>query len=387
MLGSGIETHEIVRTLKGLGFELVPEPGASPEFSVRIPSWRLDVEREIDLIEEIARLRGYNSFPNTLPAFSGAVIESPTAQKQAKLRSTLLALGYNEAVSLTFISHADAETFSSTPVVELANPLSEEASLMRSSLIPGMLEMLAYNLNRGTEDVRLFEIGDVFEAAGSGTAERSRVCLSATASSLKRQLPQGDILDRSKGKDGVDVFRSFKGHVETLLAAFEHDSLSFDAQTLDYYDPAWSARAILNGELVAYFGALHPQVAGERKLRQQIYLAEIFADRLYGHALRAVRYQPLPRFPAVERDFSFLFPDNVSFASVNAAVHSLALSQLRSFDPVELFRGGSVPKGHYSILLRAKFQSLDRTLREDEVADWSAQMVQALQSLGGTQRM
>jgi phenylalanyl-tRNA synthetase beta chain len=89
----------------------------------------------------------------------------------------------------------------------------------------------------------------------------------------------------------------------------------------------------------------------------------------------------------VERDFSFLFPDNVSFASVNAAVHSLALSQLRSFDPVELFRGGSVPKGHYSILLRAKFQSHDRTLREDEVADWSAQMVHALQSLGGTQRM
>src|SRR5262249_45405471 len=150
-------THEILAILKRLGFELVPEPSDQTEFSVRIPSWRLDVEREIDLVEEIARLHGYNKFPNTLPAFAGAVVEHPNAAKEAKLRRTLLALGYDEAVSLTFISHKDAETFSSTPVVELANPLSEEASLMRSSLVPGMLEMIGYNLNRGTEGVRLFE--------------------------------------------------------------------------------------------------------------------------------------------------------------------------------------------------------------------------------------
>src|SRR5204862_526402 len=171
ILGSKLETHHILAILKRLGFELVPEPGAQPEFSVRIPSWRLDIEREIDLIEEIARLHGYNNFPNTLPAFSGAVVENPQAVKVAKLRSSLLALGYNEAVSLSFISHEDAETFSSSPVIELANPLSEEASLMRSSLVPGMLNMVAYNLNRGIENVRLFEMGDVYEAPEAGTAE------------------------------------------------------------------------------------------------------------------------------------------------------------------------------------------------------------------------
>src|SRR5436190_18166549 len=107
ILGSKLETHEIVAILKRLGFELVPEPGAQPEFSVRIPTWRLDVEREIDLIEEIARLHGYNKFSNTLPGFSGAVIETPDAKKHAKIRSSLLALGYYEAVSLSFISHED----------------------------------------------------------------------------------------------------------------------------------------------------------------------------------------------------------------------------------------------------------------------------------------
>lgn len=386
ILGPGVETHEIVGILKRLGFEIVPEPGTPPEFSVRIPSWRLDVEREIDLIEEIARLRGYNSFANTLPAFSGAVVESAAIAKQAKLRSSLLALGYNEAVSLTFISHADAETFSSAPVVELGNPLSAEAPLMRSSLVPGMLEMLAYNLNRGTEDVRLFEMGDIFEASRSGTVEHSRISMVATSSILQRDLPQGLVLEKTRGAGELDVFRAFKGDVETLLGAFEHKSLTFDSETLDYYDPGRSARAVLDGNLVAYFGALHPQVATERKLRQTIYLAEIFADRLYRQALHEVRVEPLPRFPGVERDFSFLFADSVTFAKIREAVASLGLADLGNFTPLEVFRGGSVPPGQHSILLRARFQSRERTLREDEVAESSAKIVSSLQELGGTQR-
>src|SRR5713101_8386204 len=241
-----LETHEIVGILKRLGFELVPEPCDPPEFSVRIPTWRLDVEREIDLIEEIARLHGYNTFPNTLPSFAGAVVDSPRTSKEARLRNSLLALGYNEAVSLSFIAHQDAETFSSAPVIELANPLSEEASLMRSSLVPGMLNMLAYNLNRGTEDFRLFEMGDVYEASGAAAIERGRICLAATVSALRHGIPQGSVLDTSKGSHDLDIFRSFKGDVETLLRAFQHKSLTFDTQTADYYHSGRSARELMD---------------------------------------------------------------------------------------------------------------------------------------------
>ncbi len=113
ILGEKLETNEIFRILQQLGFELMPERGGDPDFTVHIPSWRLDVEREIDLVEEIARLHGYDKFANTLPAFAGAVVETPDAEKDTKLRSSLLALGYDEAVSLTFISHDDAEAFSS----------------------------------------------------------------------------------------------------------------------------------------------------------------------------------------------------------------------------------------------------------------------------------
>ena len=316
------------------------------------------------------------------------MVETPRAAKEAKLRSSLLALGYHETVSLSFIAHEDAETFSSSPVIELANPLSEEASLMRSSLVPGMLNMLAYNLNRGNENVRLFEMGDVYEASSAGPLESSRICLGASVSALKNGIPRGGVLDTSKNKDAndLDIFRSFKGDVETVLRAFQHKSLAFDVQTSDYYHPGCSARAVMDGEPVAQFGQLHPQVAADRKLRHEVFLAEIFSDRLYRHRLREILYQPLPRFPGVERDFSFFFDDAVTFEKIQSAVRGLSLPELRSFSPVEIFRGGSVPFAQYSILLRATFQSRERTLREDEVADWSAKIVAALQHLGGSQR-
>jgi phenylalanyl-tRNA synthetase beta chain len=386
ILGGKIETHEIVAILKRLGFELIPEPAAQPEFSVRIPTWRLDIEREIDLIEEIARLHGYNKFANTLPAFSGAVIESPRTAKREKIRSALLALGYNEAVSLTFISHEDAEAFSSSPVVELSNPLSEEASLMRSSLVPGMLNMLAYNLNRGTETVRLFEMGDVYELAANRTAEHTRICLGVSAMALQHDLPLGSLLDKSKGQSPSDIFRLFKGDIETILGIFEHQWLTFDRQAAEYYDAGNSARALIDSELVGQFGKLSAQAAADRKLREYVFIAEIFADRLFKRPLRKAQYRPLPRFPSVERDFSFVFTDQVTFEKILAAIQSLDLTALRSFVPVEIFRGGSVASGQYSILLRARFQSLDRTLREDEVAEWSARIIATLTELGGTQR-
>ena len=378
ILGEKLETNEIFRILQQLGFELMPERGGDPDFTVRIPSWRLDVEREIDLVEEIARLHGYDKFANTLPAYAGAVVEVPDAEKDLKLRSSLLALGYDEAVSLTFISHEDAETFSSAPVVELANPQSEEASVMRSSLVPGMLNMLAYNLNRGADRVRLFEAGSIFEATDSGTAEPKRICMGATSP------PSAKNAEGWGTQDGG--FFDLKGDVENLLQAFQHQTLTYDAQTSDYYHSGRSARALMDGALVAQFGQLHPDVAARRKLRQSVFVAELYVDRLYQQGLRVVRYQPLPRYPAVERDFSFVFDDAATFEQIQRAVIALGLAELRSFIPVEIFRGGNVPAGRYSLLLRARFQSAERTLREDEVAQWSAQIIKALESLGGKLR-
>jgi len=142
----------------------------------------------------------------------------------------------------------------------------------------------------------------------------------------------------------------------------------------------------MDGVLVAQFGQLHPESAVKRKLRQDVFIAELYLDRLYQHGLREVRYEPLPRYPTVERDFSFIFAESVTFQQVRQAVAALRLNELRSFIPVEIFRGGSVPAGKYSMLLRAVFQSYERTLREDEVAQWSSQIIQTLATLGGSLR-
>jgi phenylalanyl-tRNA synthetase beta chain len=394
ILGGKMGASEIFRILKRLGFTLIPAGQEQEEFTVHIPSWRLDVEREIDLIEEIARLHGYDKFPNTLPAYSGAVTEPPDAAKDATLRTRALALGYNEAVSLTFISHADAERFlscsygTSPAVLELENPLSEEASVMRTSMVPGMLDMLGRNLNRGTENVRLFEMGSVYAVTDGVRVEPKRACLGATVVAVKNSLPGGGVLDVSQGERSAlaEIFRGFKGDVENLLAAFEYEALTYDRQTAEYFHPERSALALMDGTVVARFGQVHPEVAAARKLRQDVFLVEIDLEKLYARGLRQVRFVPLPKYPAVERDFSFVFEDGVWFEQMGQAVRALRLNDLRGFVPAEIFRGGSIAAGNYSILLRATFQSAERTLREDEVAAWSAQIVMALEGLGGVQR-
>ena len=142
----------------------------------------------------------------------------------------------------------------------------------------------------------------------------------------------------------------------------------------------------MDGVLVAQFGQIHPDIAAARKLRQNVFVAELYLDQLFAQGLRVVRYQPLPRYPAVERDFSFVFDDSVNFETIERSVTGLDLTELRSFVPVEIFRGGNVPAGRYSLLLRARLQSAVRTLREDEVAQWSAQIIKALENLGGKLR-
>jgi phenylalanyl-tRNA synthetase beta chain len=391
ILGEELGTLEINRILARLGFTVLP--GSEDKYLVHVPSWRLDIEREIDIIEELARLHGYDKFPNTLPAYSGEVRDLSDAQKDARLRSTLLALGYNETISLTFISKEDARRFSTAAELDLANPLSDEASVMRTSMVPSTLNMLAYNLNRGCDNVRLFEAGKIFEAAGEDprSLEKKRIAIGATGSvdsDVVRGLAPGAAAHPYS-------FFDLKGGIESLLAPFSHWTLYYDAQpdkekTADYYHPGRFARAVMDGATVAQFGQIHPDVATARKLKQDVFVAEIYLDRLYQHDLQQVRYEALPRFPVVERDFSFTFKNEVEFETIRQGINALGIAELRGFVPVEVFRGGAtvwITTGNYSILLRARFQSNERTLRDDEVAEWSAQIIKKLDELGGSQRI
>jgi phenylalanyl-tRNA synthetase beta chain len=393
-LGSDIPAEQIVRILTRLGFgvraSIEEQTQGNPQqqranlghhhgetFLVQVPSWRLDVDREIDLIEEIARIYGYNKFPNTLPAFAGAVVELPYARKQARVRQTLLALGYNETLSPTFIPFEEAKQFGATEPVRLENPLSEEAAYMRTSLLPGLVDEVGYNLNRGNSDVRLFENGHVFEKAGDKVDERPSFAFVATGTAEPFSVEK-----KARNYNFFDL----KGDIEDLVGQFETKNVYYDAHSAGWLHPGRSARVVVDGTTIARFGQLHPELAASRKLKQEVYVAEVSLDRLYQRELRQPHYKPIPRFPAVSRDFSFVFNDKVGFEQMRSAVEKLGIGELQSFTPAEVFRGGKLTAGTYSVLLRAEFQAGDRTLTDDEVSGWSQRVMEALTKMGGTIR-
>jgi phenylalanyl-tRNA synthetase beta chain len=348
----------------------------SPSYDVTLPSWRLDLEREIDLIEEIARVYGYNRFRNTLPAFAGSVVELPHAEHEATVRRTLLALGWTEAISSTFCAAADAALFAPQPnsAVPMGNPLSEEAGMLRPSLLPGTLSMLALNLSRDVENAALFEMGTVFSGSPERVDERPALAIGATG----RTLTESEV-----------SFYDLKGTVEELLGNFSSRSLYFDNLQL----PAWlhpgrSARAALDGATVAWFGQLHPAEAERRKLKQTVLIGEIYLDRLYKQKLRQPVVRELSRFQPVRRDFSLLFPNSTTWAAIEDRLRSLDIPELRSFAPKEILRDAkSIPAGHFSLLLGVVFQSQERTLREEELQQFSRAIVAAMESIGGKLRV
>jgi len=344
-------------------------------YNVTLPSWRLDLEREIDLVEEIARVYGYNRFRNTLPAFAGSVVELPHAEHEATVRRTLLALGWTEAISSTFCTAADAALFAPLPnsAVAIGNPLSEEAGMLRPSLVPGMLGMLALNLNRDVEDTVLFEIGTVFSGSLERVDERPGLAIGAT----------GHALDQKEV-----TFYDLKGTIEELLGKFSSRSVYFDSLNLPVWlHPGRSARAALDGATVAWFGQLHPAEAERRKLKQTVLVGEIYLDRLYKQKLRQPLFHELSRFQPVRRDYSLLFPDSTTWTAIEEKLRSLEILELRSFAPKEILREAkAVPAGHFSLLLGTVFQSQERTLREEELQQFSQQIVAAMESIGGRLR-
>ncbi|MDE1154596.1 MAG: phenylalanine--tRNA ligase subunit beta [Acidobacteriaceae bacterium] len=375
--GSEISSELVLQYLRALGCAL--HPTAAGEFSVQLPSWRLDLEREIDLIEEIARVYGYNRFADTLPAFSGQVVELPFAEQQQVMRETLRGLGYSETISSTFASAEDAAVYSVRPAVAMGNPLSEEAGMLRPALTPNMAGALALNLNRGVNTVRLFELGTVFTGSTQTVDEAQSLALGATgAVSASSLYPATDAL-----------FFAVKGALETLLAKFA-GATRFTAEALpSWIEPGRGAVVYLGEQRVAVFGELSASEVQKRKLRQTCVLAEVDAEALYATPLRRPLAQELSRFQAVERDFSFVFPDSVSWSAMEAAVRGLAIAELVRVEPLEIFRdakGKAVAVGSYSALVRVVLQSAERTLTEEEIGGWAGKIVSALTALGGVQR-
>jgi phenylalanyl-tRNA synthetase beta chain len=381
----GITASTVESVLTALGCGLARSAQDSGAWQVTLPSWRLDLEREIDLIEEVARVYGYNRFANTLPEFGEGVRALPWAESESMVRHALLAAGFHEAIASTFCSAAEAKLTAPQPglVVPLGNPLSEEAGVLRPSLVPGMLTMIAGNLHRDVSDVRLFEIGTVFSGTTDKVEERPAVAFGAVGS-----VPEQGALHPPRALDFHDV----KGAVEQVLSRFQARAVYFDrfpaesGLTPEWLHPYRSARVAVEGATVGWFGQLHPREAAARKLKEAVLVGELYLDRLYKMPLRKPIAKEISRFQPVRRDFSLILDQSISWEKIDQALAGLQIPELVDWRVREVFRDARLDGSEYSLLLGTTFQAADRTLREEELQSFQAHVVEAVGKAGARLR-
>jgi phenylalanyl-tRNA synthetase beta chain len=386
----GITATTVEGVLTALGCGLAAASSAQTagdaSWQVTLPSWRLDLEREVDLIEEIARVYGYNRFANTLPAFGDGVRALPWAEKESTVRGTLLAAGFHEAIGSSFCSATDGALTAPQPgqVVPLGNPLSEEAGVLRPSLVPGMLAMIAGNLNRDVGDVRLFELGTVFGGTTDKVEERPSLGFGAVGS-----LPEESALYASRAFEFYDI----KGLAEQVLQRFEMRAMYFDRFPAEsglmpeWLHPYRAARAVADGVTVGWFGQLHPREATARKIKQAALIGELYLDRLYKLPLRRPNAREISRYQPVHRDFSLVLDEGTAWETIDRAIRELQIPELVDWRVREVFRDAKLGKGEYALLLGVTFQAQDRTLREEELQSFQARVVEAVGKAGARLRV
>jgi phenylalanyl-tRNA synthetase beta chain len=341
------------------------------------PSFRLDVTREVDLIEEVARHYGYDRLPARLRHAPPRLERDATREKELAVSNLLVRLGYREIITSSMVDPAENARFAEQPPVTLANPLSQDASALRSSAIPSMLRALRWNLDRDLLDLRFFEVGKTYTMQAEGKPEETRVLTLGLTGHRRPPSPH----DFARELDFFDL----KGDLETLLAAFEVPEMKFQPSGCRYYDGSFAGRFTSGDRMLALFGRLETELEREYKLRQAAWLAEVDFGLLLELPLREPTFVPFSKFPSVERDLSLVVPEEVTYARLESALRGLVLAEMQGFRPVDLAdrsKVATLPPGHYGLLLRLMFQSHTHTLTGEEINEASRRVLAALEPLG-----
>jgi phenylalanyl-tRNA synthetase beta chain len=371
-----VERSDIIRILSGLGFEPVNE--SAEELSFQVPSWRIDVEQEEDLVEEVARHSGFDKIGSELPPSSASGEYQPSEMKQRLLRRALNAFGFDEAINFSFIEpETQFEPIPSLAAAEgrqplLKNPIIEEAAFMRATLLPGLLNSLRHNLNHGLRDVRLFEIGRVFAVTSPGElpAERLALALVATGGAVEANKAQAE-----RELDFFDV----KGALETAVDWMSLSPLGFTQTSSSHLRAGQAARIKLSdGTEIGAVGRLAESVAVNYKFRYPVYVMELDLEALLNGPARIVQYSSLPRYPSVVRDISLLLNRSIALDDILHVVKEKQVADFRDVRLVGTFEGGNIPSSKRSVTLRLEYRSDERTLRDEEVEERHAQLTSAL---------
>jgi phenylalanyl-tRNA synthetase beta chain len=359
LLSVGISHAEQISFLTSLGLTLTKqEPG---ECTFSIPSWRVDLKREVDLIEEVGRLYGVDKIPATPPRGALGSNAFDTIYDQiADARQILTGLGLNEAQGQTLISSAEFGVRSAEPVM-LANPLSSDMDVLRPSLLPGLIHSLRHNVSRKNYDVALFEIGRVFSNAGGQMKEERRVAIAITG---QRALPFWSGDERDAKFDSYDL----KGLAEEFLEQFGLRGVAFGKRAESTALFLESAAITLGGKLpLGELGQLLPTLAKKYDLRDAVFLAEFNLDLLINKRNPAKSFKALPQFPSSRRDVAMLVPESVTHEAVLQTVKQAKAANLESVELFDVFRGKGIPEGQKSLAYAFTYRAADKTLTDADV--------------------
>jgi phenylalanyl-tRNA synthetase beta chain len=360
LLGVDLSREFIESTLRRLEFKL--KTLEEDAWMVTCPTYRADMELEADLIEELARFHGYQNIPTSLPPSRNVGIHSPSYRVENTAREILIGQGYSEAVNLSFAYEPDHQEFPPLRGARAAirNPLTEDTQYMRTMLAPALVRSAKRNFNYGRHQVRLFEIGRVYFMGPDGVpTERNSLGILGT----------GGFTGQNWANPSADYdFFHLKGVLTSLLRGIRIDSFEMEpAKEIAWLNSSEAASLRINGEIVGVLGALAANLGDKYKLRQPVYLAEIDFDRLIPCAFSPVMFEPLSKFPSVERDLSIVVGRDLAYQTIHKGIRGLQIAELTNLDLIDVYEDEKIPAGKVSLTLRLTFQDREKTLTIDRV--------------------
>ncbi|MGS2650581.1 phenylalanine--tRNA ligase subunit beta [Staphylococcus aureus] len=377
-IGFDLSQNDIVTIFNQLGFDTEINDDV---ITVQVPSRRKDITIKEDLIEEVARIYGYDDIPSTLPVFE-KVTSGQLTDRQYKTRmvkEVLEGAGLDQAITYSLVSKEDATAFSmqQRQTIDLLMPMSEAHASLRQSLLPHLIEAASYNVARKNKDVKLFEIGNVFFANGEGELPDQVEYLSG--------ILTGDyVVNQWQGKKETVDFYLAKGVVDRVSEKLNLE-FSYRRADIDGLHPGRTAEILLENKIVGFIGELHPTLAADNDLKRT-YVFELNFDALMSVSVGYINYQPIPRFPGMSRDIALEVDQNIPAADLLSTIHAHGGNILKDTLVFDVYQGEHLEKGKKSIAIRLNYLDTEETLTDERVSKVQAEIEAALIEQGAVIR-
>lgn len=369
LLGIEIKEGFIIDFLKRIGFEL--ENQREGIWRVKVPYFRVDIDREADLIEEIARFYGYDKIPSHIPVLQGIDLEvNKKKEAEDNIRELLFHEGFDEVVNFSFMDSEKEKLFETgLEAVEIRNPISSKASLLRTTLIEGLLGNIAWNVNRGAEGVHVFEIGNVFFQKDGKCFERYFLGFAG--------MGQLDPVFWQEEPEKSDFFH-LKGTCEELLRYLKFDDFSFSREEHSFFEKNYSLCLHFKGEMIGNLGGVRESIVGAYSIQEPVWAAEINLGSLLEKQPKPFKYSPVSRYPGIVRDISFMADQDVSYQEIKNCIEKLNIPYLEDYVLYDRFVGEGISKDKVSLSFRFVFRHPERTLLAEEADSFQEKIIKTL---------